>query len=104
QVGAHADLPAVPDVLGAVPGPGLFTMAPRALLQRRAEREADLAWHLRLAGASRKPVVVGPVFDRWSEPGVGRDLVALTAERSRADAPVVPQISTRAFELWTRLD
>ena len=104
QVCDDDELLAVAQVLGTNPGPGLFTMAPRALLQTRAEREADLEWHLRLAAASHKPVVVGPVFDRWSEPGVGYDLVALTAERSRADAPVVPQISTRAFELWTRLD
>lgn len=104
QVCDDDELLAVASVLGEVPGPGLFTMAPRALLQDRAEREADLDWHLRLAATSGKPVVVGPVFDRWSDPGVGYDLVELTAARSRPDAPVVPQISTRVFELWTRLD
>ena len=104
QVCDDRELLAVARVLGDGPGPGLFTMAPRALLQGRAEREADLGWHLRLAETSHKPVVVGPVFDRWSEPGVGLDLVQLTAERSRPGAPVVPQISTRVFELWTRLD
>lgn len=95
---------AIAGVLGEVPGPGLFTMAPRALIQGRAEREADLEWHLDLAQASGKRVVVGPVFDRWSDPGVGYDLIELIAARSRPDAPVVPQISTRVFELWTRLD
>jgi N-acyl-D-aspartate/D-glutamate deacylase len=104
QVCGDDELLAVARALGEVPGPGLFTMAPRALLQDRADREADLDWHLRLAGTSGKPVVVGPVFDRWSDPGVGYDLVALTAARSRPDAPVVPQISTRVFELWTRID
>ena len=83
QVCDDRELLAVARVLGDGPGPGLFTMAPRALLQGRAEREADLGWHLRLAETSHKPVVVGPVFDRWSEPGVGLDLVQLTAERSR---------------------
>jgi N-acyl-D-aspartate/D-glutamate deacylase len=48
--------------------------------------------------------VVGPVFDKWSDPGIGYDLIELAAARSRRDAPVVPQISTRVFELWTRLD
>jgi N-acyl-D-aspartate/D-glutamate deacylase len=104
QVCGDDELLAIAAALGEVPGPGLFTMAPRALLQTRPEREADLEWHLQLAAASHKPVVVGPVFDRWSEPGVGYDLVALTAERSAANARVVPQISTRVFELWTRLD
>jgi N-acyl-D-aspartate/D-glutamate deacylase len=104
QVCDDAELLAIARVLGEVPGPGLFTMAPRALIQGRAEREADLDWHLRLAAASGKPVVVGPVFDRWSDPGVGYDLIELIAARSRPDAPVVPQISTRVFELWTRLD
>ena len=104
QVCGDRELLAVARVLGDGSGPGLFTMAPRALLQDRAEREADLGWHLRLAETSHRPVVVGPVFDRWSEPGVGLDLVQLTAERSRPGAPVVPQISTRVFELWTRLD
>ena len=104
QVCGDDELLAVARALGEVPGPGLFTMAPRALIQGRAEREADLDWHVRLAEASGKPVVVGPVFDRWSDPGVGYDLLELTASRSRPDAPVVPQISTRVFELWTRLD
>jgi N-acyl-D-aspartate/D-glutamate deacylase len=104
QVCGDDELLAVARALGEVPGPGLFTMAPRALIQGRAEREADLDWHVRLAGASGKPVVVGPVFDRWSDPGVGYDLLELTASRSRREALVVPQISTRVFELWTRLD
>ena len=104
QVCDDDELLAIARVLGEVPGPGLFTMAPRALIQGRAEREADLDWHLELAQASGKPVVVGPVFDRWSDPGVGYDLLELTAARTRLDAPIVPQISTRVFELWTRLD
>jgi N-acyl-D-aspartate/D-glutamate deacylase len=104
QVCDDDELLAVARALGGARGPGLFTMAPRALLQGRVEREADLEWHARLAAASGKPVVVGPVFDRWSEPDVGYDLVDRTAARSSVDAPVVPQISTRVFELWTRLD
>ena len=104
QVCDDDELLAIARVLGEIPGPGLFTMAPRALLQGRAEREADLAWHVRLAEASHKAVVVGPVFDKWSDPGIGYDLIELAAARSRPDAPVVPQISTRVFELWTRLD
>ena len=104
QVCGDDELLAVAHALGGVPGPGLFTMAPHTLIQGRAEREADLDWHVRLAEASGKPVVVGPVFDRWSDPGMGYDLLELAASRSRPDAPVIPQISTRVFELWTRLD
>ncbi len=103
QVCGDDELLAVARALGGVPGPGLFTMAPHALIGAR-RAEADLDWHVRLAEASGKPVVVGPVFDRWSDPGVGYDLLELTAARSRPDAPVIPQISTRVFELWTRLD
>ena len=60
QVCDDDELLAIALVLGKVPGPGLFTMAPRALIQGRAEREADLDWHLRLAETSGKPVVSGP--------------------------------------------
>ena len=68
------------------PGPGLFTMAPRALLLDREQRLADLAWHEQLAAASGKPVVIGPVFDTYDEPGVGRDLLdAMGAAQARGN-------------------
>src|SRR4029077_235481 len=78
--------------------------APRALLLDRAERLTDLEWHERLADASGRPVVVGPVFDTDDEPGVGRDLLdAMGAAQARGNR-VVGQVSPRPFELWTRLD
>jgi N-acyl-D-amino-acid deacylase len=104
QVCDDTELLAVARTLGAAPGPGLFTMAPRALLLDRDQRRADLVWHEQLAAASGKPVVIGPVFDTDDEPGVGRDLLdAMGAAQARGHH-VVGQVSPRPFELWTRLD
>jgi N-acyl-D-amino-acid deacylase len=105
QVCAEEELLAIAAALGRSRGPGLFAMAPAALLAAdRAVRERDLEWHLRLARASGRPVVVGPMFDTWADPGGGRAIINATVARSSPDARVVPQISTRPFELWTRLD
>jgi N-acyl-D-aspartate/D-glutamate deacylase len=79
-------------------------MANAALLLGRQERMADLAWHERLAAASGRPVVVGPIFDSTEDPGGGAAIMDLTLAGRRAGVTVVPQISTRPFELWTRLD
>jgi N-acyl-D-amino-acid deacylase len=91
-------------VLGAGPGPGLFTMANAAMLQGRQERLADLAWHQRLAAASGRPVVIGPIFDSTDDPGVGAAIMDLALAGRDTDHHVVPQVSTRPFELWSRLD
>ncbi len=104
QICGEGELLALARVLGRGPGPGLFTMANAAMLQGRAEREADLAWHEQLATASGRPVVVGPVFDAHDDPGGGLAVMDLTLESRRAGVTVVPQVSTRPFELWTRLD
>ena len=48
--------------------------------------------------------MIGPVFDTYDEPGVGRDLLdAMGAAQARGHQ-VVGQVSPRPFELWTRLD
>lgn len=105
QVCGEKELLAIAAALGGARGPGLFAMAPAALLAADREvRERDLEWHLRLARASGRPVVVGPIFDTWADPGGGRAIINATVARSSPDACVVPQISTRPFELWTRLD
>ena len=104
QICGEEELLAVAAVLGRGPGPGLFTMANAALLQGRPERVADLHWHERLAAASSRPVVVGPVFDSTEDPGGGSAILDLVAAGTRSGVRVVPQISTRPFELWTRLD
>jgi N-acyl-D-amino-acid deacylase len=104
QVCGERELLAIASVLRDAAGPGLFAMVPAALNQSRAERQTDVGWHLRLAAASGRPVVVGPVFDRWFDVGVGYDLVDEMANRSRHGARVVPQVSSRIFELWSRLD
>lgn len=104
QVCGDDELLGLARVLGAGPGPGLFTMANAALLQGRAERQADLAWHERLAAASGRAVVVGPVFDDHGDPGLGEHILDCTLAGRRPGVMVVPQISTRPFELWTRLD
>jgi len=104
QVCAQEELLAIAATLRDAAGPGVFAMVPPSLNQPRAEREADIDWHVRLAGASGRPVVIGPVFDRWFDLGIGVDMIEATVARSRPDARVVPQISTRIFELWTRLD
>ena len=104
QVCADDELLAVARALGAGPGPGLFTMAPRALLLDRAERRADLEWHEQLAAASGRPVVIGPVFDTYDEPGVGLDLLDAMGDAQARGNRVVGQVSPRPFELWTRLD
>jgi N-acyl-D-amino-acid deacylase len=104
QVCGEDELLALAAVLGRGPGPGLFTMANAALLQGREEQVADLAWHQRLAAASGRPVVVGPIFDSTDDPGGAGVLMDLALAGRRPDVTVVPQISTRPFELWTRLD
>jgi N-acyl-D-amino-acid deacylase len=104
QVCGEEELLALAGVLGQGPGPGLFTMANAALLQGRDERVADLGWHQRLAAASGRPVVVGPIFDSTDDPGGGCAVMDLALAGQRTGATVVPQISTRPFELWTRLD
>jgi N-acyl-D-amino-acid deacylase len=104
QVCAEDELLALAAALGRGPGPGLFTMANAAMLQGRAEREADLRWHERLAETSGRPVVVGPIFDGHDDPGGGAHILDLTWQGRRAGVTVVPQISSRPFELWTRLD
>jgi N-acyl-D-amino-acid deacylase len=104
QICGEDELLALARALGEGPGPGLFTMANAALLQGRDERLADLHWHQRLAAASGRPVVVGPVFDSTEDPGGGAAIMDVLAEESRPGVEVVPQISTRPFELWTRLD
>lgn len=104
QVCARSEILEFARVLGAAPGPGVFALVPAALNQERDERLADLDWHLRIAAASGRPVVVGPVFDRWSDPGIGPDLVDAMVGRSGPGATVVPQVSSRIFELWSRLD
>jgi N-acyl-D-aspartate/D-glutamate deacylase len=104
QVCDEAELLAIARALRGAPGPGIFAMANRALLQDRAERERDLDWHERLAAASGRAVVVGPVFDHFDDPGVGVDLMDRVLEARARGRQVIPQISTRPFELWTRLD
>ncbi|HEY6624836.1 MAG TPA: amidohydrolase family protein [Acidimicrobiales bacterium] len=104
QVCGDDELLALAAVLGQGPGPGLFTMANAALLQGRAERVADLSWHRRLAETSGRPVVVGPIFGSHEDPGGAVAIMDLVVEGQRPAATVVPQISTRPFELWTRLD
>jgi N-acyl-D-aspartate/D-glutamate deacylase len=104
QVCGEEELLSLAAVLGQGPGPGLFTMANAALLQGRDARVADLAWHQRLAQASGRPVVVGPIFDDTDDPGGASVIMDLALAGQRPDVTVVPQISTRPFELWTRLD
>ncbi|MHB1585333.1 MAG: amidohydrolase family protein, partial [Acidimicrobiales bacterium] len=104
QICGEPELLALGGVLGRGPGPGLFTMANAALLQGRSERLADLAWHERLAAASGRPVVVGPVFDAHDDPGGGLAVMDGALAGRRPGVTVVPQVSTRPFELWTRLD
>jgi len=104
EVCDYAELLGIAAVLHDGPGPGVFAMAQRSMLLERADREADLAWHERLAETSGRPVVVGPVFDDYRDSGVGFDLMEQILERRRPDVTVVPQVSTRSFDLWTRLD
>ncbi|HLN17912.1 MAG TPA: amidohydrolase family protein [Acidimicrobiales bacterium] len=103
QVCDDEELLAVAGALGHGPGPGLFTMAPRQLLADRPARHRDLEWHRRLARRSGRPVVVGPVFELWHDPGGAVELIE-AALAANGPGRVVPQISTRPFELWTRLD
>ncbi len=104
QVCGEAELVAFARVLGQGPGPGLFTMANAALLQGRPERVADLDWHRRLATASGRPVVVGPIFGSHEDPGGAVAIMDLAEAGQRPGSTVIPQISTRPFELWTRVD
>ena len=104
QVCGEDELLRIAAALGQGSGPGLFTMANAALLLGREERIADLEWHQRLAAASGRPVVVGPIFDSTEDPGGGAAIMDLALAGRRHGLSVVPQISTRPFELWTRLD
>ena len=104
QVCADDELLAIAETLGETRGPGLFAMANRALLLGRAAREADLRWHQRLARASGKPVMVGPVFDDCNDRGIGVDLMDQIARENRPGQTVVPQVLPRPFELWMRVD
>ena len=105
QVCADDELLTVAGALGAGPGPGpVHDGPPRVLLLDREQRREDLAWHERLAAASGRPVVIGPVFDTYDEPGVGRDLLDGMAEAQARGHQVIGQVSPRPFELWTRLD
>jgi N-acyl-D-aspartate/D-glutamate deacylase len=104
QVCGRDELVAFARALGEAPGPGLFAMAPAALLQGRAERYADQAWHEELAAASGRAVVVGPCFDDVENSGIGCDVMDLVLAGRRPGVRVVPQVAARAFELWTRLD
>ncbi len=104
QICGEDELLQLAAVLGEGPGPGLFTMANAALLQGRKEKIDDLAWHQRLAAASGRPVVVGPIFDSTDDPGGAAEIMDLALAGQREGFAVVPQISTRPFELWTRLD
>ncbi|MHB8669392.1 MAG: N-acyl-D-amino-acid deacylase family protein [Acidimicrobiales bacterium] len=104
QVCGNHELLALAEALRAGPGPGLFAVAPRAMLAGRAEREADLDWHLRLAETSGRAVIAGPMFELRCDPGGAIALITEAFRRSTGHRRVVPQISTRPFELWTRLD
>ncbi|HEX4493344.1 MAG TPA: amidohydrolase family protein [Acidimicrobiia bacterium] len=104
QVCSDDELLAFARVLASASGPGWLAMAPRALLLDRAAREDDLRFHERLAAASAKPVVIGPCFDHFEQPGVGFDLIEATARSRRPGVTVVPQVSVFVFELWQRLD
>ena len=104
QICSEEELLRMADVLAQGPGPGLFTMANAALLQGRAEKIFDLAWHEDLARRSGRPVIVGPVMDSPNEPGAALALLDLTLKRRAPGVTVIPQISTRPFELWGRID
>jgi N-acyl-D-amino-acid deacylase len=104
QVCGEDELLAIAATLGRGPGPGLFTMANAAMLQGRDDRLADLAWHQRLAKASGKPVVVGPILGFHEDPGGALAVMDGALAGQKTGAMVVPQVSTRPLELWTRLD
>lgn len=92
------------EVLGEGPGPGLFAMANAALLQGRAEQAEDFSWHMTLARRSGRPVVIGAVLDPVDDPGAALSLMNQVLEQREPGVTVVPQVSTRPFELWTRMD
>jgi N-acyl-D-amino-acid deacylase len=104
QICGEEELLRFAEVLGEGPGPGLFTMANAALLQGRPEQAEDLAWHQTLARRSGRPVVVGAVLDPPDDPGAALALMDLVLEHREPGMTVIPQVSTRPFELWTRLD
>ncbi len=80
QICGEDELLQLAAVLGEGPGPGLFTMANAALLQGQKERIDDLAWHQRLAAASGRPVVVGPIFDSTDDPGGAAEIMDLALD------------------------
>ena len=93
-----------PHALGAGPGPGLFTMAPRALLLDREQRLEDLVWHEQLAADERQAGGDRSRVRHVRRSRRGRDLLdAMAAAQARGNR-VVGQVSPRPFELWTRLD
>lgn len=104
QICGEEELLQLADVLGQGPGPGLFTMAHAALLQGRPEQAEDLVWHQALARRSGRPVVVGPVLDPPDDPGAALALLDRVLENREPGVTVIPQVSTRPFEIWTRLD
>ncbi len=104
QICGDDELLAFAAILGGAPGPGLWTMAPTALLLDRAAREEDQLWHERLAAASGRPVVPGPCLDHPDDPGVAFDILEMARSRRSPGVAVIPQISTRPSELWGRLD
>lgn len=91
-------------VLADAPGPGLFAMANAALLQDTAAQAEDLLWHRRIARRSGRSVIIGAVLDSLAQPGSALTLLDAVAKCRAQGELVVPQISTRPFELWTRLD
>ncbi len=104
QVCGEGELLHLAGVLADADGPGLFAMANAALLKDAAAQASDLEWHRRIARESKRPVVIGAVLDSLTEPGSALKLMDAIAEGREAGDLVVPQISTRPFELWTRLD
>lgn len=104
QVCGERELLHLAGVLAEGPGPGLFAMANAALLQDAQQQAADLEWHRRIARRSGRPVIIGAVLDSLAEPGSALTLMDAVARAREEGDLVVPQISTRPFELWTRLD
>ena len=105
QVCGEDELLGLAAVLGQGPGPGLFTMANAALLLGPGGADGRPA-----TGTSdwRRPRGARWSSGRSSTPPTTRAgaaaIMDLALAGRRAGVTVVPQISTRPFELWTRLD